>query len=167
MAHRLPILDAEIAARCAQTAQAHPFWPCRSGCDHCCRSLAEIPRMTEPEWHRLSEAFVSLPLHERTAVEQRLEPLRHSTKRPFVCPFLDDERGTCRVYEARPLACRTYGFYVEGRDGKHCQRVSDALAEHDPSDVVWGNESALFTRAEKELGPARSLFEWLDAERSP
>jgi len=162
MVHRLPLFDEEIAARCEQTAQAHPFWPCRAGCDHCCRSLADIPRMTEPEWRRLSDALTRLPPHERTDAMQRIEPLRDATQRPFMCPFLDGERGTCRVYEARPLACRTYGFYAEGQHGKHCSRVSDALAEHDSSEVVWGNESALFARAEMEFGPTRTLLEWFD-----
>lgn len=162
MVLRLPLFDAEIAARYEQTVQAHPFWPCRAGCDHCCRSLAEIPRMTEPEWRRLHEAFTNLPPHQRTDAAQKLEQLRDSPKRPFVCPFLDDEHGTCRVYSARPLACRTYGFYVEGQQGKHCQRVTDALTEHDANDVVWGNESALFARAEKEFGPTRTILQWLD-----
>lgn len=162
MGLRLPLFDAEIAARCEQTAQSHAFWPCRAGCDDCCRSLAEIPRMTEPEWRRLHEAITTLPPDVRADSERRLAQLRDSTKGPVVCPFLDEERGTCRVYEARPLACRTYGFYVEGRHGKHCSRVTAALEEHDTRDVVWGNESALFTRAELELGPIRTLFEWLD-----
>ena len=120
--------------------------------------------MTAPEWRRLHESFRNLPPHEREDAAQRLELLRTSPQRPFVCPFLDGERGTCRVYEARPLACRSYGFYVEGRHGKHCQLVGDALAAHDASDVVWGNESALFAQAEKEFGPMRTLFEWLDDE---
>lgn len=164
---RLPLFDSEIAARCEQTAQAHPFWPCRSGCDGCCRSLGDIPAVSEPEWRRLHEALLSLPPHGRAAVEKKLEQLRRGATRPITCPFLDEERGMCRVYEARPLGCRTYGFYVEGRDGKHCQRVTDALTEHDASDVVWGNEAALFARAARELGPARTILEWLDRPASP
>ena len=42
------------------------------------------------------------------------------------CPFLDDDNGTCTVYEARPTQCRTFPFWRETiRDGEWTQEVRE------------------------------------------
>jgi hypothetical protein len=45
------------------------------------------------------------------------------------------------VYEARPVACRAYGFYAEREFVLGCFRIR-AIADECP-DVVWGNHAAL------------------------
>ena len=65
----------------------------------------------------------------------------------------------------RPLVCRTYGFYADGADGKHCDKVSQAVAAHPEAAIVWGHEPAIFVRP-KGLGdgadadrPVATLYE--------
>jgi Fe-S-cluster containining protein len=74
------------------------------------------------------------------------------------CPLLS-ENGSCRIYDARPIACRSYGFYTERDAGLHCERVLDALAP-ELDQVVWGNGEAL-ARELDALGEARPLDRWL------
>lgn len=76
----------------------------------------------------------------------------------MTCALLDRESGACRIYEARPIACRTYGFYAERDKVLGCGRI-EAIAE-ERSDVLWGNHAAV-ERELSELGEARPLSEWL------
>ena len=155
---RLQVLDREVAARCERTAQAFGPWPCAAGCDACCRSLAAVPELTASEWQRVREAILALTRSERAAVAHAIERrMALGNERPIACPLLDPDRGLCRVYEARPIACRTYGFYAD-RDGVlGCERIA-AVAERE-SDVVWGHHDAVIGVV-ATLGEARSLLEW-------
>ena len=83
-----------------------------------------------------------------------------SGSRPFTCALLDTESGACLVYEARPIECRTYGFYLE-RDGVLGCELIEALAA-EPSNVIWGNHEAVMV-AQEEFGPLAPLYEWLTA----
>ena len=49
-----------------------------------------------------------------------LRALTEQATRPAVCPMLDETASACRVYEYRPVACRTYGFYVQHDLGLYC-----------------------------------------------
>jgi Fe-S-cluster containining protein len=66
----------------------------------------------------------------------------------------------CLIYEARPVACRAYGFYAEREKVLGCSRI-EALSR-EASDVVWGNHAALEART-NELGAAAPLSKWLSA----
>lgn len=75
--------------------------------------------------------------------------------------MLDRERGSCLVYAARPVACRTYGFYTERDGGLHCQEVGHAVERNDAaSAVVWGNGEAVADDL-KAFGETASLREWM------
>jgi Fe-S-cluster containining protein len=160
----LPLLWEQVERRCQTTLADHSFWPCSAGCDDCCRKLAEVPRFTRSEWHELRAAIGALGVEVRAAVSDKVAALALRTAQgqvgPVVCPLLDTERGMCRVYSARPLACRTYGFYAEGADGKHCDKVSQAVAAHPDAAIVWGHEPAIFRQAEKDLGMVQTLIDW-------
>ena len=143
----LRVLHERIASRSEAIASSHGTWPCRRGCDMCCTRLAAVPELTEAEWTLLRPAVEALP----TRVHRRIEALKGAV-RPIVCPFLED--GACLVYEARPVACRTYGFYVDRDGGQFCGLV-DAL----DAEVVWGSGAAV----EAELagfGERRNLVSW-------
>jgi Fe-S-cluster containining protein len=161
----LPLLeeiDRRIDGRAEGTREAHPWWPCAAGCDHCCRSLPTLPAITRPEWDRLAAAIGDLPPDERDDVARRIAsppPLP-----PITCPLLDVASGRCRVYAARPVACRTYGFYTERDAGLHCDEVTRAVAEHDPDAVVWGNGEAIADDL-RPLGEVRTLDGWLAVRR--
>jgi Fe-S-cluster containining protein len=164
MGRSLRVLDERIDARARATREEHPWWPCAAGCDHCCRSLARLPELRAPEWERLRDAIERLPDDVRAVVGQRARDAPASS--PVICPLLDRERGVCLVYDARPIACRTYGFYVERDGGLHCRLVTDAVARHDTPErpVTWGNGEAI-ARDLETLGEPRSLAEWLTSRR--
>jgi uncharacterized protein len=159
---RLELLESEISARCAETAAARGHWPCRAGCDDCCRSLAAVPELTSTEWERLRDALDGLDGEARSEVMRSIADRRaRGAERPIQCPLLDPRAGTCRVYDARPVACRTYGFYAE-RDGVlGCSRIESISTERDA--VIWGNHQVVL-RARDELGEVRSLLEWMNDE---
>jgi uncharacterized protein len=159
----LPLLDAEIDARVSSLRDAHAYWPCKEGCDLCCRSLPHLPTISKVEWLRLSTAIEALPLEVRDAVYERAR-LAPATG-PLTCPLLERERGACLVYDARPIACRTYGYYAERDAGLHCERVTAAISEHGESEaIVWGNGEAIAT-AMRSHGEPVSLAEWMGVSR--
>jgi Fe-S-cluster containining protein len=151
----LHVIDERIDARVRATRAEHPWWPCAAGCDHCCRSLPHLPTISDPEWARLRDAISELPASVQAEIVERTEQAPASG--PVTCPLLDRGRGICRVYEARPIACRTYGFYTERDGGLHCDKVTRAVADRD---VIWGNGEAIADDL-RAFGPVRSLVEHL------
>jgi uncharacterized protein len=116
-----------------------------------------VPEITRAEWERLRDALDMLDESGRAEVERAFADRRaQGAARPIVCPLLD-KRGLCRVYEARPIACRSYGFYADHEGVLGCDRI---LALAGEPDVVWGNHEALL-RSAGALGERRSLLDWL------
>jgi uncharacterized protein len=152
----LLVLQADVEARCVTIREAQGDWPCRAGCDLCCRRLARIPQATAAEWRLIDEGVEELPAAMRREVEARIAALDAQSE-PFTCPFL--EGGACLIYEQRPIACRTYGFYVERGIGLYCGDIR-ARAEGGEFDaVVWGNQCAVDIRLDA-LGPRIPLTVW-------
>ena len=137
-------------------------WPCRKGCDDCCRHLASIPLVSRTEWEEIREALDELPAEVANAARARIRESAAGA-RPFICPLLDRDSGTCMVYAARPVECRTYGFYAERDRVLGCNRI-EKLAAVAPN-VIWGNHDTV-TAELRELGPAAPLYDWLDAVAS-
>lgn len=152
----LPILDSRIDERARKTHAAHADFPCRAGCDTCCRSLPHLPTITRAEWDRLREALTQLDARTQEEIRQRLreEDARETGK--TICPILDLESGRCRTYHARPIACRTYGYYVERDGGLHCDMVTRFAEEHP---VVWGNGEAI-AQDMRGFGETATLGDW-------
>jgi Fe-S-cluster containining protein len=75
--------------------------------------------------------------------------------------MLDAGSGSCLIYEARPVACRTYGFYAERQYVLGCGRIESIGRER--NDVVWGNHEAIEERL-RPLGAAAELADWLAPE---
>lgn len=153
---KLRILNTAIEKRCQETAESYD-WPCSAGCNHCCRSLSDIPAVTLPEWTLILEAYLKLPDGVRGEIRARLECLGPTP--PFTCPFLDLQVGRCRIYEARPVACRTYGFYRERDWGLYCGEMLARAEQGEWQDVVWGNGSSV-EAALDEFGERKDLKEW-------
>lgn len=108
---------------------------CRAGCFGCCIGLFEI---SLPEAVLVREGFDRLPDTEKAAVTARAERIVRETAGSFpgdvrtgildperteeaddgyfdaaadyACPMLELPSGRCRVYEFRPITCRTYGL---------------------------------------------------------
>ena len=80
---------------------------------------------------------------------------------PITCPLLDLATGSCPVYAQRPVACRTYGFYVQRDLGLYCRDIESRVADGALADVVWGNHDAIDQRL-AGLGESRALTDWLE-----
>ncbi|BDC48493.1 hypothetical protein F183_A08090 [Bryobacterales bacterium F-183] len=140
-------IQSSVEHRTQSIRDSHPDWPCRKGCDDCCRSLASEPLLSEPEW-RLLEPVLTPDLKQRIATGA-------NAPRPVTCPLLDLATGACLVYAVRPLACRTYGYYAERDKVLGCYRI-EALSD---APVLWGNH-ARFDSEAAELGSTKPLSEW-------
>lgn len=107
----------------------------------------------------MRDAIASLAPHSRAQIDEALATRRElGDARPVVCPLLDTTAGLCRIYDARPIACRTYGFYAD-RDGVlGCHRILE-VAETDDA-VVWGNHGGIESER-RALGESRSLLSWI------
>lgn len=158
----LPQLHADIEARVQTIRDEHPDWLCRKGCDTCCRRLAEVPRLTAAEWALLREGLAALPAEPLEEIRQSVAALADQTTRPVVCPLLDSEQGACRVYAHRPVACRTYGFYVQRDLGLYCKDIEARVADGGLADVVWGNQDTVERRL-AGLGESRDLVAWFES----
>jgi len=136
-----------------------PDWLCGKGCDSCCRRLADVPRLTLAEWDLLRKGLAELPPERLREIKNEMAALACQQSRPVVCPLLDLATGACPVYAQRPVACRTYGFYVQRDLGLYCHDIESRVADGALSDVVWGNHDAIDRRL-AGLGEIRSLIDW-------
>ncbi len=159
----LEVLFDGIARRASLTNEAHPWWPCRAGCDGCCRRLADVPRVSAEEWALLERGIARLEPAVRAEVQAGLDALAAEPPREgehVVCPMLDRAAGTCRVYAERPAACRSYGYFVRRADVLACELVTSAVDAHDGAAVVWGNHAALDEDLVRKLGEAKPVTAW-------
>ena len=122
-------LHEDIDARVEDIRTNNPDWLCRMGCDLCCRRLAEMPSLTHAEWNLFKEGLMSLPKTQFIEVSQKITALAAQTMRPIICPMLDLSAGACMIYEYRPVACRTYGFYVQRDLGSNWKSLFSFLSK--------------------------------------
>ena len=146
----------DVGLRASEIVSTRPDWPCRKGCDECCRRLAVVPMVSREEWEAISATLDALPEDIGKRLRQRIRESAGDS-RPVTCPLLDLDSGACLIYDARPVACRGYGFYAEGRYVLGCSRI-ESIGQQSP-DVVWGNHAALQAQLDA-LGPAMTLPEW-------
>jgi len=158
-AGKLSELNADIDARVQSIREGHADWLCGKGCDSCCKRLAEVPQLTSSEWDLLREGLTTLPSKRLQEISREIAVLAGSTARPVICPLLDHSTGACPVYAHRPVACRTYGFYMQRDLGLFCRDIESRVAEGALSNVVWGNHDAIDHRL-AGLGECRPLTEW-------
>lgn len=156
-------LHADIDRRVQSIRDGGAEWPCAKGCDRCCHQLADIPTLTRAEWELLREGLAALPAAQRDEIGQRIVALAASKERPVTCPFLDRDTGACPVYPFRPVACRTYGFYVQRDRGLYCGEIELRVAAGDLAYVVWGNHDAI-DRSLAALGEVRPLTDWFTGD---
>lgn len=152
-------LHRQIDARVLAIRSARPDWQCARGCDACCRRLAAEPRLTAAEWDLLRAGLAALPAERLRPIAADVATLDGRSQGPLVCPLLDQAAGACTVYAWRPVACRTYGFYVERELGLYCHDIEARVAGGALADVVWGNHDAI-DHGLAGLGEVRTLSEW-------
>ena len=154
-------LHADIDARVDSIREGRPDWLCGKGCDGCCRRLAEVPQLTAAEWRLLQEGLAALAPARLAEVRRNIAALAGQPSRPVVCPLLDPLTQACPVYAQRPVACRTYGFYVQRELGLYCHDIEVRVADGRLADVLWGNHDAIDQRL-TAMGESRSLNEWFE-----
>ena len=154
-------LQHDIDERVQAIREAHPEWLCGKGCAGCCRRLAAIPQLTAAEWRFLREGLAALSPERLQAISRDLGALVGQPWRPIVCPLLDQTTNACPVYAQRPVACRTYGFYVQRNRGLYCHEIEARVTDGNLADVVWGNHDAIDHRL-AGLGETRPLNEWFE-----
>ncbi len=160
---KIDTIRIETRERSGATRRAYPDWPCRRGCDECCRNLAALPDLTPMEWQEVERGLAGLSGPARAAVELRIAAAALNGSGPYVCPFLDPAAGACLIYAYRPIACRTYGYYADARGrGLYCATIRRREESGELAGVVWGNQDAVEARLD-ELGPRIGLAEWADA----
>lgn len=154
-------LHADIDVRVQAIRGDRPDWPCGKGCDSCCRRLADVPQLTVSEWNLLREGLTDLPPERIQEIRVNMAALSNRRSHPIICPLLDLSTGACPVYTQRPVACRTYGFYVQRDLGLYCHDIETRVADGALIDVVWGNHDAIDHRL-AGLGGIRSLTDWFE-----
>jgi Fe-S-cluster containining protein len=152
-------IHADIDARVQSISDNHSDWLCRMGCDSCCKRLAEIPLLTAAEWKLLHEGLTLLPAEILSEIKQGIAAWTEQSSRPLICPMLNQSLGACRVYAHRPVACRTYGFYVQRDKGLYCKEIELRVTQGDWATVIWGNHDVIDNRL-KSLGESRDLTQW-------
>lgn len=152
-------LHADIDDRVQTIRASRPDWLCGKGCDACCRQLAAVPTLTVAEWELLQQGLATLVPERLRQIERDMVALASQQSGPFVCPLLDQASGACPVYAQRPVACRSYGFYVQRALGLYCGDLEARVADGTLADVVWGNHDAIDQRL-AGLGEVRTLPEW-------
>jgi len=137
---------------------------CRLGCTGCCHGLFEIGgadvaliadalRAAEPATRELLiarsreilEALDAPPIRD-CDTQQKNQFFERA--RDVACPALADD-GACRIYENRPLVCRTFGLPIrDGREylGQECElNFIEALRSEKESaawDLQWEDAAA-------------------------
>lgn len=154
-------LHADIDARVQTIRESSSDWLCGKGCDSCCRKLADIPQLTAAEWDLLQVGLAALAPERLQEIRITMAALSGQQSPPITCPLLDLATGSCPVYAQRPVACRTYGFYVQRDLGLYCHDIESRVADGVLADVVWGNHDAIDHRL-AGLGESRALTDWFE-----
>jgi len=166
------LVDAALADA---TIRSGPHLVCRPGCTQCCIGVFPIAHQDAA---RLREGLDLLTqsdparaarIRARTAVSlARLDPwfpgdvatgILHEDHEAAIlfeefandepCPVLDPDRGTCDLYESRPILCRTFGPPMRTEEGNlatcelcyiHATTEEIAACELDPA--IPGLEAA-------------------------
>ena len=158
----ITLLHADIDTRVSSIRKQTPDWPCAKGCDTCCRQLADVPQLTAEEWELLKAGLATLPAEQLAEIRRRIAELPAERPHRVTCPMLDPATGACPVYVQRPVACRTYGFYVQRDKGLYCAEIESRVAEGQLTEVVWGNHDVIDQQL-ASLGETRSLTDWFNA----
>ncbi|MGK2859558.1 MAG: YkgJ family cysteine cluster protein [Thermoanaerobaculia bacterium] len=131
---------------------------CRLGCTGCCHGLFEIGAA---DVAMITEALREAPAATRALLVARSREILETFDVPAIrdcddeekqsffvrvedvpCPALAED-GACRIYEHRPLVCRTFGLPIrEGRDylGQECELNFVTALREDKEAAAWDLE---------------------------
>ncbi|WP_448662843.1 YkgJ family cysteine cluster protein [Sphingomonas sp. CJ20] len=114
-----PVLDLLLRNLAKTDSQApHDLVACRKGCSHCCKMWVSA---TAPEIFHLARAVRAARLDVADIVARcgTTQGLSFETRQRIIgeCPLLSSD-GSCSVYAARPMVCRT----AASADAEVCRR---------------------------------------------
>lgn len=156
---------AEIEERVTAARDSRPIWPCKAGCDACCRRLAQPLMITAAEWHTLKAGIKQLPTAVQKSIGRKIRALADWEEGHLVCPLLNEEKGMCRVYDHRPAACRMYGYYIAKNNKQWCDLIEELSEAGELDGVMLGNYTAVTRDLRQQFGEQKSIVEWY-TERS-
>ena len=181
-----------VDAALADAARRSGDWlVCRPGCSQCCVGVFEICGMDAGRLRdglRAADTETAARVKARVAAsvarlgswfpgdvatgllsddEQRVE-LFEEFAADEVCPVLDPATGTCDLYAARPILCRTFGPPIANDEGglAICELCFDGATEAETAvaemDSSWrGLEQELEARYDMEHGASgRTIVAW-------
>jgi Fe-S-cluster containining protein len=116
---RLGELHAKVDAFFARVEARHgDDMQCRTGCSDCCRVRLTI---TSAEAAAIRAEVARWPAARRRALAPAPAPAEVAPPAPGDAPpdrcAALDERGRCRIYDARPIVCRSHGVPIRMRRG--------------------------------------------------
>lgn len=147
-----------VDAALAEAARKAGSWlACRPGCCECCRGPFAISRRDAV---RLRQSLAGLEVGDppRAArLRSRVAACQGGEDDP--CPALDPTAGTCDLYEARPLTCRTFGPAIRFGDGGVgvCELCFTGASDDQIADCAVELDSALLE--EETTTVARAIME--------
>lgn len=179
MSKLLPIIDAALSDA---TLSSGPWLACRPGCHQCCvgvfpisqldaetlrsalaaadPSVAERIRQRAADARsRLTPGFPGDPATGQLFTQPQHDDLFEAFANDEPCPVLDPATGTCDLYAARPVQCRTFGPPM--RDEEDHLTVCELCFIDAPAEEVarcemdqeWrGLEDELIAEAEQRTG---------------
>ena len=108
----LEFLDRELAK---MFEAQKPFIKCKEGCAYCCRE-GEYP-LSELEYINIMFYYNELEDKIKDKINENISNLiAKSREKMYECPFLIE--GSCSVYPARAIICRTFGLISYDNKGK-------------------------------------------------
>ncbi len=120
----------ELDAALTEAVRKGGSWiVCRPGCFDCCLGPFDI---TQADARRLRTGLAELERRDPARAE-RVRRRRAPRSDDDPCPALDPETGTCDLYEARPVICRTFGPAVRRGDGSiaTCEKCFEGATDEE------------------------------------
>jgi Fe-S-cluster containining protein len=116
----------QIDSLMAEAVRRGGAWiACRPGCCECCIgpfSISQSDAARLREGIAQLDAAIALRVRDRArnyiaAIHSYDEEGLPEGMDDIACPVLDPANGTCDLYDARPITCRTFGPAVKTSDG--------------------------------------------------
>ena len=175
----LDVLDIRLGNMFEKQA---PFVKCKKGCAYCCKECECT--LSELEYINLMLFYNTLSAETRGIINANIANLIKKKRQKFYeCPFLIE--GSCSIYPARPIICRTFGLITLGKNKKpkipFCmeiglndsditlleQNIMDKCEKNIDDSFVFNVDRRTLRDREKEeifnifFGEDKSLIEWL------
>jgi Fe-S-cluster containining protein len=147
-----------VDAAMAESVRKSGAWlACRPGCSECC--MGPFP-ISAADGVRLRDGLAELESRDAERAERiRRRASQWVERDDEPCPVLDPEMGTCDLYAARPLTCRTFGPPIRCASGglAICELCFDGATEEEIAACVVELDPEVLENAGEEMTVAAAL----------